>query len=107
MNAANIFEKIPFRPPAETAERLVHSSAVTIERVVSPPGHASPPGFWYDREKSGWVLVLKGGAGVLFDGETAPRLLSPGDHVAIPAHVRHRVEWTDPDRETVWLAVYY
>jgi cupin 2 domain-containing protein len=33
--------------------------------------------------------------------------LSPGDHVIIPAHVRHRVEWTDAEHPTVWLAVHY
>jgi cupin 2 domain-containing protein len=107
MNASNIFANIPARIPSELVERIVHSSSVTVERIVSPRGHASPEGFWYDGGRSEWVLVLKGGAGVLFEGESAPRLLSPGDHLTIPAHVRHRVDWTDPDRETVWLAVYY
>ena len=30
-----------------------------------------------------------------------------GDHLLIPRHVRHRVERTDPDRETIWLAVHF
>ena len=30
-----------------------------------------------------------------------------GDFVHLPAHTRHRVEWTDPAVPTVWLAVYY
>jgi cupin 2 domain-containing protein len=107
MNAANMFANIPARIPSEIIERIVHSSAVTVERIVSPRGHASPGGFWYDGGRSEWVLVLKGGAGVLYEGVAGPRLLSPGDHLIIPAHVRHRVDWTDPDRETVWLAVYY
>ena len=25
----------------------------------------------------------------------------------IPAHRRHRVEWTDPEAPTVWLALHY
>jgi len=33
--------------------------------------------------------------------------LSHGDRLAIPAHVRHRVEWTDATEPTVWLAVHY
>ena len=33
--------------------------------------------------------------------------LEPGDYVDIPAHKKHRVEWTTPDEPTVWLAVYY
>ena len=39
------------------------------------------------------------------DGETVE--MTPGDHVLIPAHWKHRVEWTTPDEPTVWLAVFY
>ena len=35
------------------------------------------------------------------------RDLRPGDHILLGAHVRHRVEWTDADTPTVWLAVHY
>ena len=41
----------------------------------------------------------------MIEGEYAPRVLAPGDYVEIPPHVRHRVEWTDADEPTVWLAV--
>ena len=41
-----------------------------------------------------------------FADEDEPRHLGPGDWVDIPAHCRHRVEWTDPDQPTVWLAVH-
>ena len=30
------------------------------------------------------------------------RALNPGDFVNIPAHTRHRVEWTDEKQSTVW-----
>jgi cupin 2 domain-containing protein len=33
--------------------------------------------------------------------------MTPGMHVHIPAHVRHRVEWTAPGRRSLWLAVFY
>lgn len=49
--------------------------------------------------------MLEGAADLQIGGEAAPRRLGPGDYVEIPPHVRHRVEWTDPDRPTVWLAV--
>jgi cupin 2 domain-containing protein len=51
--------------------------------------------------------VLKGSAGLLFEGEGAARVLGPGDHVRIPANTRHRVEWTAADQTTVWLAVHF
>jgi len=30
-----------------------------------------------------------------------------GDYLLIPAHKRHRVEWTKPDIETLWLAIHF
>jgi cupin 2 domain-containing protein len=33
--------------------------------------------------------------------------MRPGDWLVIPARRRHRVEWTDPERPTVWLALHY
>src|SRR5262249_47877818 len=33
--------------------------------------------------------------------------LAPGDWVDIPAHVRHRVTWTAPDLDMIWLAIFY
>ena len=77
-----------------------------IERIVST-GQASPPGFWYDQDWGEWVVLLSGAARLRFADEDEPRHLWSGDWVDIPAHCRHRVEWTDPDQPTVWLAVHY
>ena len=33
--------------------------------------------------------------------------LRPGAFVDIPARRRHRVEWTDPTRPTIWLAIHH
>ena len=40
-------------------------------------------------------------------GDLSSVEMNPGDFVHIPAHVRHRVEWTDPHGQTVWLALHY
>jgi cupin 2 domain-containing protein len=53
------------------------------------------------------VALLSGAAGLRFEDEAEPRVLAPGDHLLIPAHRRHRVEWTDPETPTVWLALHY
>jgi len=42
-----------------------------------------------------------------FEGDDEPLRLTPGDHVNIPPHRRHRVAWTAPDEPTVWLAIFY
>jgi cupin 2 domain-containing protein len=77
---------------------------VRIERIVSH-GHASPGGFWYDQDRHEWVVVLTGAARLRFDDDIVE--LKPGDFATIPAHTKHRVEWTTPDEPTVWLAVLY
>ena len=105
MSTDNQFEGIPPSWPEERTEVLLDGPGVRVERIVSR-GHASPPGFWYDQAEDEWVLLLAGAARLLFEGDDGPIALRPGDHLNIPAHRRHRVEWTDPDHETVWLAVF-
>ena len=104
--AGNLFADIPDRLAEEEVATLLARPGLRIERIVST-GQASPPGFWYDEDRDEWVVVLSGGAGLLVEGESAPRTLRPGDHVHLPAHCRHRVEWTDPARATVWLALHF
>jgi cupin 2 domain-containing protein len=102
----NLFADISPQCAEEQFTELVRAPAMRIERIVSH-GQASPRGFWYDQDLAEWVLLLRGAAILVFEGELEPIRLNPGDYVLIPAHARHRVEWTDPQRPTVWLAVYY
>jgi cupin 2 domain-containing protein len=102
----NIFQNIPETLKEELIEILLEDKSVRIERIVSM-GHASPPGHWYDQDRDEFVVLLDGSAGLLFEGKIEITVMKPGDYMNIPAHVRHRVEWTDPSKETVWMAVYY
>ena len=105
MALANIFADLGGDPAREQFTDLLRAGDVRIERIVSH-GQASPPGFWYDQEWAEWVLVLQGSAGLRIEGE-AERRLQRGDFLHIPPHVRHRVEWTDAEGPTVWLAVHH
>jgi cupin 2 domain-containing protein len=102
----NLFADIPARLAQEEITTLMSATDLRIERIVSR-GQSSPPGFWYDQPQAEWVTVLTGSALVMFEGDSAPLRMEPGDHVHIPAHRRHRVEWTDPAQATVWLAVHH
>jgi cupin 2 domain-containing protein len=106
MTMNNLFSSIPDDLPDELLETLVDADSVRVERIVSH-GHASPEGFWYDQEQHEWVVVLKGAARLRFDDNDTLVEMGPGDFVNIPAHRRHRVEWTTPEEPTVWLAVHY
>jgi len=102
----NIFRDIPAELQNELLEEMVTGSTFRMERIVSR-GQASPDGFWYDQDENEWVILLQGSAGLRFAGKEELIVLSPGDYVQIPQHYKHRVEWTDKNQETVWLAVYY
>lgn len=101
----NLFENLPGPAAEEEFTTLAKFRGARIERIVST-GQASPPGFWYDQEQAEWVVLLSGSAGLLIEGEDAPRDLRPGDFVEISARKKHRVEWTDPKEPTIWLAVH-
>jgi cupin 2 domain-containing protein len=105
MQPKNFFDDIPVQLPQELMQTLVDTANVRIERIVSR-GHRSEAGFWYDQPQHEWVIILRGAACVRFEhGEVYP--LKAGDYIRIPAHARHRVEWSDLDCDTVWLAVHY
>ncbi len=103
---SNLFDDVPRTLPAERVDLLLDMPAIRLERIVST-GQATPPGEWYDQDRDEWVVVLRGRARVRIEGETEDRALGVGDHLLLRAHVRHRVEWTDPTEATIWLALFY
>jgi cupin 2 domain-containing protein len=100
----NLLADLPRDPLAEHFAEVLARPGLRIERIVSN-GQATPPDAPYDQPHEEWVLLLAGAAGLWLEGQGETRL-RPGDHVLIPAHVRHRVTWTDLDEPTVWLAVH-
>jgi cupin 2 domain-containing protein len=105
MVLANLLSSLPDASAAEITEALVSARGVRLERIVSH-GQVSPADSWYDQDEAEWVLVLSGNARLAIAGEREDRLLRAGDAIFLPAHCRHRVTWTDPDRPTVWLALF-
>ncbi|NRB23065.1 cupin domain-containing protein [Shewanella sp.] len=105
MEKRNIFDKIPSDLTLESFEQIGGNDKILIERIVSK-AHVTPEGQWYDQDRSEWVMVLKGEAKLQFEqGERVH--MKAGDHVDIAAHCKHRVTWTSPETETLWLAVHY
>ena len=102
----NLFHNIPPDLPEELFEVICRAPGLRVERILSR-GHASPPDFWYDQEENELVFLLQGQTVLQVEGEASPRTLRPGDYLNLPAHCKHRVNWTDPHTTTVWLAVFY
>jgi cupin 2 domain-containing protein len=100
----NLFADIPGSLPEELVQTLLAAPGCRVERIVSL-GHASPAGFWYDQTEDEWVLLIQVTATLRFEDEAIE--LKRGDFVNIPAHRKHRVDWTTPDEPTIWLAIHY
>jgi cupin 2 domain-containing protein len=105
-NRVSLFQDIPDHLDQELVEKVLAHDSFRIERIVSR-GHASPPKFWYDQVEHEWVVMLKGKAQLQVDGVKDLVRLGPGDTYDLPAHTKHRVAWTVPNQDTIWLAVFW
>ncbi|MDR2408764.1 MAG: cupin domain-containing protein [Bacteroidales bacterium] len=102
----NIFdlENISFSDK-EVTDILASSRNSRIERIVSF-GQTTNENEWYDQIQNEFVLLLQGEARIGFDnGEE--KYLSQGDFLIIPAHARHRVNYTSSQPVCIWLTVFF
>lgn len=104
MHIGNLRSGIPDLLPEELFTTLVVRGGTRIERIVSR-GHSSPPGFWFEQDEHELVILIQGRARVAIEGQ-GELDLSAGDWLDLPAHTRHRVTFTDPNADTIWLAVF-
>lgn len=100
----NIFSLPEELPDKELTDLLCQNKSFRIERIVSS-GQTSPEGFWYDQDEDEWVVVLQGSAKLRFYNGRAVSL-NKGDHFYIPAHLKHRVEYTSKTPKCIWLCVF-
>jgi len=105
MKKSNIFSDIPSELKDEFFKDIVSKDGLKIERIVSK-GHTTTQFDWYDQDTNEWVILIQGEAVISFENEDDVRL-EAGDYLNILAHKRHKVSWTKPDFNTIWLAVHY
>ena len=106
MDVQNLYSGFPDKTVDELCNEMLRGDMFRLERIVST-GQVTPPGQWYDQDTDEWAVLLTGAARLRFEGDESILEMSAGDYVNIPARCRHRVEWTDPERPTVWLAIHY
>ena len=102
----NIFNNISAAASEEIFDVLLERKGIKIERIVST-GQSTPQGEWYDQKQDEWVILLQGSAGIRYHCNDKVQLMMQGDFVHIPAGKKHRVEFTDKNKTTVWLAVHF
>ena len=106
VKSGNIYSHMTQAVNDEIFDTILSSDRCEIQRIISK-GHKSPSGYWYDQERDEWVILLRGAATLKFNNGNKIIEMMPGDYIHIPAHCKHRVESTDPDIETIWLAVHF
>ena len=106
MQIENVLAPAPSSALGEVFTTLLSGGKFRLERIVSN-GQSTPIDQWLDQEENEWVVLLSGAARLQLADPHETHDLHPGDALNIPAHKRHRVEWTTPACETVWLALHY
>ncbi len=119
----NIFNLPSPLPNKEIFESIVSADNILIERIISTGRRYSAvkrrsearlalgretrpsflallrlrqstlPGEWYDQDTDEWVILLQGEA-ILSYADGSETNLTPGDYLFIPAHQKHRVEYS-------------
>ncbi|MGZ8095103.1 MAG: cupin domain-containing protein [Methylosarcina sp.] len=105
LSCQNIFTNIPDQLKDEFFDTILKRKNLHVERIISR-GHSTPPGQWYDQAWDEWILLIQGQATLLYEKNTQIISMTAGDHLLIPARTRHRVEWSHPEMDTIWLAIH-
>jgi len=101
----NIFQLQNSLASAELIEKLLEKDGVLIERIVST-GQVTPEGEWYDQDRNEWLIVLQGEGELSYEDNSRIKLTT-GDYLLIPAHQKHRVEYTSTEPPCIWLTVFF
>lgn len=101
----NLFNALPSAQEAECFEDIFKQAGCRVERIVSF-GQSSPKDFWYEQNWDEWVLLLSGEAQLTLANQAESVRLLTGDHLFIPAGIRHRIDFTAPNTPTIWLAIH-
>ena len=104
MEKYNIFTQIIVDKKEERFFEIFKNEIIKVEKIVSN-GQKSPKNFWYEQEKSEFILLLEGFAVLEFENREVE--LKKGDCLNIKAMEKHRVKFTSLDEPTIWFAVFY
>lgn len=101
----NIFDLPTELSTEEIFDVLLTQENIKIERIIST-GQTTPPGEWYDQDRDEWLILLQGTAELSYVDNSRIRLTT-GDYLLIPAHQKHRVEYTSEQPPCIWLTIFF
>ncbi len=106
MKTQNLFSPLPNTTERERFMSLLSGGRFKLEQIIST-GQSTPTGQWLEQNQAEWVILLTGAAKLEFEQGHEFVEMRPGDFIQISSGCRHRVDWTDPNAKTVWLAIHY
>ena len=74
----NLLTGVPTSISDEIFKTIISTPNLKIERIIWKE-HKSEPNFWYDQDKSEWILILKGEARLQFEDKSI--CLTSGDYL--------------------------
>lgn len=86
----------------EIIELIFENEIVRVERIYSKGSHTKE-GMWYNQKETESVKITNGEA-IMTVGNKMLNLIG-GDALIIPAHEKHRVDFTSPDCE--WICAFF
>jgi cupin 2 domain-containing protein len=101
----NIYDSENINLTKEYFEDILKQKGFKLERIISF-GNITENNFWYDQDEDEFVLLLKGAAKIQLENQSVITL-GEGDYIIIPAHVKHKVIYTDTKIKTYWLTCYF
>jgi len=106
LGCGNIFYNLPKIKEKEVFQSFFKDKKIKVERIVSL-GQTTKKGCWLKQKRNEWVVLLRGSANLRIFGKDRLLKLKSGDYVFIPKKLRHRVEWSDSKKKSVWLAFHF
>jgi cupin 2 domain-containing protein len=104
----NIFKypNISLADSVEYFEDIFNNDNFRIEKIYST-GQSTPIGQWLEEDVNEFVLLIEGGATLIFKEGFQTIHLNEGDYFIIQKNTEHRVEQTDSDTITTWLTIHF
>ncbi|MDY7006608.1 MAG: cupin domain-containing protein [Cyanobacteriota bacterium] len=85
----------------EILKNLLSHKNVKINKIISPPNFVSEE---FIQDEDEWVTLLQGSA--IFQVNQKIIKLVKDSYIFIPAKTPHKIISTDPNIETIWLAIH-
>jgi len=101
----NIFDidNIQSQDP-EVFESILEKDNFRVERIVTLRPYENP-GAWYNQKTDEWVLLMQGESELEFKDSEIIKM-DAGDYIFIPAHKKHRINYSSHDPKCIWLAIH-